>query len=110
MGGITAYSNRAKEKLCIPRSRINEYGAVSEEIASDMARAAAEALGADIGVGITGYAGPDPDSQDTGTVFVSLFENGEFKNIKLCRPGGRDSIRYFAALSALNLIRQTLEA
>jgi nicotinamide-nucleotide amidase len=111
LGGITAYSNKAKEKLLgIPRSRIDEYGAVSEEIASDMARAAAETLDADIGVGITGYAGPDPDSKDTGTVFVSLFANGEFKNIKLCRPGGRDSIRYFAALSALNLIRQTLEA
>ena len=59
-GGVVAYSNEAKvELLGVPAELIERHGAVSPEVAEAMADGAAERFGADLGVGITGIAGPD---------------------------------------------------
>jgi len=59
LGGVVAYANEAKEKILgVPAETLAEHGAVSEEVARAMARGARRLLGADLGLGITGIAGP----------------------------------------------------
>lgn len=74
MGGVTVYTNEAKHKLLgLPVSFIDKYGAVSGEVAHELAAAVREKLGTDLAVSVTGLAGPDGDGvHDVGTVFVSL--------------------------------------
>lgn len=74
LGGVTTYTNEAKSKLLgIDPALIEEKTAVSYEVAKEMAERVRELLGADMGVGVTGLAGPDGDGvHEVGTVFVSL--------------------------------------
>ena len=78
-GGVVTYTNEAKAKLLgIDPALIEEKGAVSHEVAKAMAENVRALLGTDIGVGVTGLAGPDGDGvHEVGTVFVSLAVEGE---------------------------------
>ena len=78
-GGVVTYTNEAKAKLLgIDPALIEEKGAVSYEVAKAMAENVRALLGTDIGVGVTGLAGPDGDGvHEVGTVFVSLAVEGE---------------------------------
>ena len=93
IGGIVAYSAQAKiSMLGVDPGLIKEKGAVSREAALAMADGAREKLGAGIGVGITGIAGPDSDSSglEVGTVFIALTtEEASFcESLHLpCEPG-----------------------
>ena len=83
---------------------------VSEGAALAMARAAKRVLGADVGLGITGVAGPDlQEGQSPGTVFVGLAlpDGGEIGR-ELRVPGDRQRVRQFAAISSLDLLRRAL--
>jgi PncC family amidohydrolase len=83
---------------------------VSEEAAREMAEGASRVLGADVGLSVTGVAGPaEMDGQPPGTVFVALALPGratEVLNVRL--PGDRDRVRQFSAISALDLLRRRL--
>ncbi len=74
LGGVVTYTNGAKSRLLgIDPALIEEKGAVSFEVAKEMAERVRVLLGADMGVGVTGLAGPDGDGvHEVGTVFVSL--------------------------------------
>lgn len=75
LGGATVYSNHAKRVfLAVDEGLIDEFGAVSEPVARAMAEGVAEKLGADIGIGITGIAGPGADGSGKriGTVFLAM--------------------------------------
>ena len=75
LGGIIAYAYEAKERLLNVRHKtLYEYGAVSEQTAIEMARGARRALGADIGVAVTGIAGPGGGLPDkpVGTTWVAV--------------------------------------
>ena len=74
LGGVTTYTNEAKIKLLgIDPKLIEEKTAVSYEVAKQMAERVRALLGADMGIGVTGLAGPDGDGvHEVGTVFVSL--------------------------------------
>jgi len=77
--GFVTYSNEAKqEMLNVPFDTLQQYGAVSEETASAMARGAVENSRADYGVSITGIAGPDGGSDDkpVGTVCLGWYKRG----------------------------------
>ena len=78
-GGMTTYTNEAKARLLgIDPALIEEKGAVSYEVAKAMAEASRTLLGADIGLGVTGLAGPDGDGvHEVGTVFVSMAVEGK---------------------------------
>lgn len=74
LGGVTTYTNDAKAKLLgISPELIEEKTAVSYEVAKEMAERVRSLLGSDMGIGVTGLAGPDGDGvHEVGTVFVSL--------------------------------------
>ena len=76
-----------------------------------MADGARRVLGADVGLSITGVAGPDPqDGQDPGTVFVGLgvARRRPPSSVAMRLPGDRDRVRQYATISALDLLRHRL--
>lgn len=110
-GGVVAYTNEVKTALLgVDAELLARSGAVSEAVALEMARGAAQRLGADIGVGISGLAGPDGDGTDTpvGTVFVALHsaEGDEVKRLELGE--GRARVRMFAVKHAFDMVRRHL--
>ncbi|WP_432400450.1 competence/damage-inducible protein A [Wukongibacter sp. M2B1] len=108
---IVTYSNNAKiQELGIDENIIKDYGAVSEETAEAMAQGVRLVAKTDIGVSITGIAGPTGGTSEkpVGLVYVGI---ATAKNIivkKLNLTGDRNKIRSYAAISALNLIRQVI--
>jgi len=111
LGGAVSYSEHSKaELLGVEHGLMKKKGVVSSEVALAMADGIRLKLGADIGIGITGIAGPDSDGSGLapGTVFVALTTDAE----SLCgRPGlfrDRDRVRISAASYALDMIRRLL--
>ncbi len=111
LGGVVVYTNEAKARfLDIPMADIEEYGAVSREIAERLARSVRGKLGADLGVGITGLAGPEGDGvHEVGTVFIALAAPEE----TFVREGhftlrGRSGVRLYACQYAFDMIRRYL--
>ena len=110
-GGIVAYSDDMKVNFGVGSSVVREYGAVSPQVAQDMARAVKHLLGADIGVGITGVAGPEElEGNPVGTVHVGLAHNGNLRHFSYLYPPHRSSVKQRASMQALlelsNLLRQ----
>ena len=111
VGGVIAYANAIKSGLLgVPASMIREHGAVSEQVARAMASGARDRTGAEIGVGITGIAGPDGGTPDkpVGTVWIAVDFAGEANAVLLKLWGDRQEIRERAAQAALNLVRKSL--
>jgi len=95
-GGVCAYSNFAKEVLLgVDPVVLAEKGAVSEEVARQMAQGACEKLVADYGVGITGIAGPSGGTAEkpVGLVYVGYASKTASKVIKYQFSGDRNEIR-----------------
>jgi nicotinamide-nucleotide amidase len=112
-GGVTAYSLRSKRTLLgIDGALLDTYGAVSRETAVAMARGVRQRLGADIGIGVTGIAGPDGDGSGLppGTVFVALdAEDGSYcRNPGVFRADDRAFTRTVAASHAFDMLRRYL--
>jgi nicotinamide-nucleotide amidase len=111
-GGIVAYSNAVKvAQAGVAAELIEAHGAVSQEVAEALAEGARTRLGADIGVGITGIAGPDGGTEEkpVGLVWLSVARAGRSpltRSISL--PGGRADIRDRATTVALHLVRRSL--
>jgi nicotinamide-nucleotide amidase len=112
LGGIVAYSNEAKiVQVGVPRETIERHGAVSKEVAQALADGARTRLGADIGVGLTGIAGPGGGSEQkpVGLVWFSVAgPDGAGITRSVTLPGGRADIRERAVLVAMHLIRRLL--
>jgi nicotinamide-nucleotide amidase len=107
-GAVVSYASDVKyDVLGVPEGPV-----VSEEAARSMAEGARRVLGADVGLAITGVAGPDPqDGQAPGTVYVGLALPGQpTEAVALSVPGDRDRIRQYATISALDLLRRRLGA
>jgi nicotinamide-nucleotide amidase len=112
LGGVVVYSNAAKVALAgVDAALIERVGAVSVEVAEALADGARAALGADVGVGITGIAGPGGGTEDkpVGTVCFSVAtRDGARLTRRLELPGGRFDIRDRSTTVALHLIRRVL--
>jgi nicotinamide-nucleotide amidase len=109
LGGIIAYDNRIKvEQLGVAPSLVAEHGAVSEPVARAMASGVRERFGADVGVGITGIAGPGGGSAEkpVGTVWVAVDVAGMVHAVKPVLPGDRGEIRHRATQIALDRLRR----
>ena len=109
--GIVAYSNNAKvDVLGVPEELILKHGAVCPQVAKAMAEGIKKRASANIGVGITGIAGPTgaTKGKPVGLVYIAAVGNG-FAEVKECRfRGSRIDIKNFSANTALNMIRLRL--
>ncbi len=111
-GGVVAYSNEAKtELLGVDAGAIEAHGAVSPEVADALAAGAMERFSADVGVGITGIAGPDGGTEEKPVGYVcwcvKTADGGELaRDIRL--PGDRAEIRDRSTTVAMHLLRRLL--
>jgi competence/damage-inducible protein CinA-like protein len=111
LGGVTAYANSAKEQLLdVPASVLDEHGAVSPEVAVALAEGARARFGADVGVGITGIAGPGGGTPEkpVGTVHLCVAgpDGRQLRALRL--PGSRSAVRERSVTMAMHLLRVLL--
>ena len=106
--GVVAYSNRAKvEILGVPEDLIGKHGAVSPQVARAMAEGIKKRSSSDIGVGITGIAGPTGATTEkpVGLVYIAVVVD-DVAEVKECRfKGSRIDIKIFSTNTALNMVR-----
>ena len=110
-GGVVSYSNDVKAKLLgVSEEDLRMFGAVSEPVARQMAEGVRLAICADLGVGITGIAGPKSDDtkKPVGLVYIAA-SNGEKTVCVECHfDGNRSEIRMHSADEAANLVMKLL--
>jgi PncC family amidohydrolase len=112
LGGVVVYSNEAKVELAdVPAELIERVGAVSPEVAAALADGAIARFGAELGIGITGIAGPGGGTPEkpVGMVCISVSHaDGEREDRTLQLPGDRAMVRERATTVAMHLLRQLL--
>lgn len=111
LGGVCSYANTVKMRvLGVKQETLQTQGAVSSEVAGQMAEGVARALGSDLGIGITGVAGPGGGTAEkpVGLVYVGLWRDGRTKIRTLHVAGSRDRVRMMAASTALDMMRRSL--
>ena len=110
LGGVIAYHNDVKTRsLGVRAEDLNKYGAVSEQVALQMAAGVCERTGADVGVAVTGIAGPGGGTPEkpVGLVWVAVHnETGKARRFHV--GGDRAEIRQRAAQAALEMVRRAL--
>jgi len=109
--GFVTYSDRSKvEHLGVDPAVLEAAGAVSEPVARAMARGARQRAGSDLGIGITGIAGPEGGSPEkpVGLVYVALCGAAGESVRRTLLPGDRRTIRFRATQVALELLRRGL--
>ena len=109
--GYITYSNEAKEKLLgVAKETLAQFGAVSPQTAEEMARGCAAAAGADIGIGITGVAGPDGGTEEkpVGLVYIGCQVCGKSAVKEYHFKGNRNKIREASVSAALSLMRECI--
>ena len=104
-GGVVVYATDLKSSLLDVPMEVLEDGVVGEATALFMAEGAAERLGADVAVAVTGSAGPDPQEREIGTMVIAV-HTPEGSGVRVLRlPGDRERIRTYATTAALHLVR-----
>ena len=107
------YSNEAKEKLLgVSHETLEKYGAVSEETAREMANGCRKMAGADIGIGITGIAGPDGGTEDkpVGLVYIGCSLKDKVTVKKFLFHGNRSRVRENSVAQALTMLHAAIKA
>lgn len=110
-GGLVTYEDRLKvDVLGVPSDLLERHGAVSAETAAAMAGGARRALGVDVGISVTGVAGPGGGTpqKPVGLVFVHVETPEGSHGVELHLPGNREAVRRRSAASALHLVRRLL--
>ena len=105
-GSVVSYASEVKfDVLGVPEGPV-----VSEAAARAMAEGARRVLGADVGLSVTGVAGPsEQDGQPVGTVFVGLVRPGRAPEaVGFAVPGDRARVRQYATIAALDFLRRSL--
>lgn len=108
VGGVVAYDNSVKESLLgVPAGLMAEHGAVSEQVAAEMVRGATRTLGTELGIAVTGIAGPGGGTADkpVGLVYIATAVNQSVLVTRGLFVGNRGEIRARAAQVALNRLR-----
>ena len=110
--GFITYSNESKiNTLGVDYKILSKYGAVSEEVAKQMAKGAADRAKSDVALSITGIAGPDggTDEKPVGLDYIGLYLLGEVKVMKMDSWGSRDNVRRRSVSQALDMLRRELQ-
>jgi nicotinamide-nucleotide amidase len=111
LGGVASYANSAKEALVgVPSELLAEHGAVSTHVAAALAEGARSRFGADVGVGITGIAGPGGGTPDkpVGTVHLCAVGPDGRQPRSVVLPGSRSAVRHRSVSLAMHMLRQLL--
>jgi len=110
-GGVVAYTNDMKTKLLgVPEELLAEKGAVSEDVARAMVEGAAERLGTDYAVAVTGYAGPGGGPEaPVGTIFVAAGKRDDVLVRELTGDDGREENVARATVAALQILLEKLK-
>jgi nicotinamide-nucleotide amidase len=112
-GGTIAYANAVKvRELGVRDATLQAHGAVSEETAREMATGVRERFGVDVGVSITGIAGPGGGTPEkpVGTFCIAVDARGEVRSVRTAGVGDRHEVRQRATQAALNLVRRALKS
>lgn len=107
-GGVVAYANQLKESpLGVPKKMLKKYGAVSPQGAQAMAVGIRRLSESDIGLSITGIAGPTGGTKQkpVGLVYIGLHAQGKSRALRFLFSGDRATIKFKASQTALNLLR-----
>jgi nicotinamide-nucleotide amidase len=112
VGGVVSYTAEAKEGILgVSTETLEGPGVVSEECAREMASGARQLFGADIGLAITGVAGPEPHGgKPPGTVCISVAGERGAESRTFRAPGDREQVRRWAEQGALDLARRHLKS
>ena len=109
--GLVTYSNKSKRKLAgVKKGTLDKYGAVSSQVATEMAKGGASATKSDVCIAVTGIAGPDGGTEEkpVGLVYIACCVDGNVK-VKECHfSGNRNKIRALSATNALILARECI--
>jgi nicotinamide-nucleotide amidase len=111
IGGAVVYSNELKVQLAdVPRDLLEDFGAVSEQVAKALAEGIRKRCGTTLGLGITGVAGPTGGTAEkpVGLVFHALASESGIEVIKRNFTGDRARIRWYASQQALDMVRRKL--
>ncbi len=111
VGGAIVYSNELKTEFAgVPADLVEKHGAVSREVAVALAEGIRKRCNANLGVGITGVAGPTGGTPEkpVGLVFHALASESGMEVVERSFPGDRKRIRWFATQQALDMIRRKL--
>lgn len=111
LGGLVVYSNAAKRDLAgVPEELLERVGAVSAEVAAALAEGARSRLGADVGVGITGIAGPGGGTAEKPVGLVHLCVAGPSGQLPrtIVLPGSRTDVRTRSVTLAMHMLRELL--
>jgi len=106
-GGVISYTNRVKETvLGVDREVLDEFGAVSSQVAQEMAIGARNLLQVDVAVSVTGLAGPGNDEygNPVGTVFIGYCDASKAYAKEYYFPGDREAVRSQAIRTALEIV------
>lgn len=109
--GVVTYSNESKVRLLgVDKKIIREFGAVSQQVARDMARGVRHKAKSDFGLAVTGIAGPGggTDEKPVGLVYIALADDAHTEHRKLMLPGDRELVRWRASQAALDMLRRRL--
>jgi PncC family amidohydrolase len=108
VGGVIAYDDAVKtEVLAVDSALLERHGAVSEEVGAEMARGVRERLRADVGVGVTGVAGPGSDGgKPAGLVYVAITSASGAGVVRIDGDRGREANRANAVRTALRLLTE----
>jgi nicotinamide-nucleotide amidase len=113
LGGVIAYANEVKQALLgVPAELLEEFGAVSPECARAMAAGTRAATGAEVGIAVTGVAGPGGGTalKPVGLVYLHVSAPGRENGQELRLQGDRAQVREVSTIAALHLVRTTLAA
>ena len=110
--GFIVYSNQAKiDMLGVDRTILDRFGAVSAEVAEEMVRGVIGKSGSDVGISITGIAGPSSDltQKPVGLVYIGMYFDGMIRVRKFNFSGDRGDVREATIIAVLDMVDGVLE-
>jgi len=111
LGGVVVYSNELKTAFAdVPPQMIEQYGAVSSEVAKALAEGIRKRTGATLGLGVTGVAGPGgaTEAKPVGRVYIAVSDDQQTDSFERNFRGDRNRVREWASQLGLDLVRRKL--